>query len=119
MHYKGGDSMPRKRNNLINFRLNDEELNKLEIKINKSGLSKQEYIRSCCLDKKIYERLNLDYFKLINEINHLGNNQNQIARTLNSDNEVLDNLIIENQESIKSVLKELNNQLRGTIHGNN
>lgn len=111
--------MSRKRKHLINFRLNDEELIKLNNKLSKSSLSKQEYIKSCVLDKKIYERLPLEYFKLINEINHLGNNLNQIARSINSNNEVLDKTILDNQLLIKEVLSNLNNNIKGNNHGNN
>ena len=89
------------------------------IKISKSGLSKQEYILSCILNKRISEKLDLDFYKLINEINHVGNNLNQISRILNSKNPILENEVLENQRMVNAVLTNLNHQIKGAGNGNN
>ena len=47
----------RKRNHRMTCRLNDDEYERVLIKISKSGLSKQEYILSSLLNKKINEKL--------------------------------------------------------------
>lgn len=109
----------RKRNHRMTCRLNDEEYEKVLIKISKSGLSKQEYILSCILNKRISEKLNLDFYKLINEINHVGNNLNQISRILNSKNPILENEVLENQRMVNAVLTNLNHQIKGAGNGNN
>ena len=109
----------RKRNHRMTCRLNDEEYEKVLIKISKSGLSKQEYILSCILNKRISEKLDLDFYKLINEINHVGNNLNQISRILNSKNPILENEVLENQRMVKAVLTNLNHQIKGAGNGNN
>ena len=109
----------RKRNHRMTCRLNDEEYEKVLIKISKSGLSKQEYILSSILNKKIQERLNVDYFKLINEVNHVGTNLNQIARKLNGNESILKDEIIKNQLLLNQVLKNLNDQIKGNSNGNN
>ena len=96
--------MTRKREHRMTVRLNGDEYTKVLSKIERSGLSKQEYILSSILNKKIQERLNVDYFKLINEVNHVGTNLNQIARKLNSN---------------ESILKNLNDQIKGNSNGNN
>ena len=88
-------------------RLNDDEYERVLIKISKSGLSKQEYILSSLLNKKI------------NEINHVGNNLNQISRVLNSKNPILEKEILENQRMINEVLTNLNHQIKGASNGNN
>ena len=100
-------------------RLNDEEYEKVLIKISKSGLSKQEYILSCILNKRISEKLDLDFYKLINEINHVGNNLNQISRILNSKNPILENEVLKNQRMVNVVLTNLNHQINGADNGNN
>ena len=46
----------RKRNHRMTCRLNDDEYERVLIKISKSGLSKQEYILSSLLNKKINEK---------------------------------------------------------------
>lgn len=109
----------RKRNHRMTCRLNDEEYEKVLIKISKSGLSKQEYILSCILNKRISEKLDLDFYKLINEINHVGNNLNQISRILNSKNSILENEVLENQRMVNAVLTNLNHQIKGAGNGNN
>ncbi|WP_278603227.1 plasmid mobilization protein [Blautia massiliensis (ex Durand et al. 2017)] len=109
----------RKRNHRMTCRLNDEEYEKVLIKISKSGLSKQEYILSCILNKRISEKLDLDFYKLINEINHVGNNLNQISRILNSKNPILENEVLENQRMVNAVLTNLNHQIKGAGNGNN
>lgn len=109
----------RKRNHRMTCRLNDEEYEKVLIKISKSGLSKQEYILSCILNKRISEKLDLDFYKLINEINHVGNNLNQISKILNSKNPILENEVLENQRMVNAVLTNLNHQIKGAGNGNN
>lgn len=109
----------RKRNHRMTCRLNDDEYERVLIKISKSGLSKQEYILSSLLNKKINEKLDLDFYKLINEINHVGNNLNQISRVLNSKNPILEKEILENQRMINEVLTNLNHQIKGASNGNN
>ena len=64
--------MTRKREHRMTVRLNRDEYTKVLSKIERSGLSKQDYILSSILNKKIQERLNVDYFKLIDTLNKLG-----------------------------------------------
>ena len=111
--------MTRKREHRMTVRLNADEYTKVLSKIERSGLSKQEYILSSILNKKIQERLNVDYFKLINEVNHVGTNLNQIARKLNSNESILKDEIIKNQTLLNQVLKNLNDQIKGNSNGNN
>ena len=111
--------MTRKREHRMTVRLNGDEYTKVLGKIERSGLSKQEYILSSILNKKIQERLNVDYFKLINEVNHVGTNLNQIARKLNSNESILKDEIIKNQTLLNQVLKNLNDQIKGNSNGNN
>ena len=65
------------------------------------------------------EKLDLDFYKLINEINHVGNNLNQISRILNSKNPILENEVLENQRMVNAVLTNLNHQIKGAGNGNN
>lgn len=120
-HMQKGDvtMVTRKRKHRMTCRLNDDEYERVLIKISKSGLSNQEYILSSLMNKKINEKLDLDFYKLINEINHIGNNLNQISRILNSKNPVLENKILDNQRMINEVLTNLNHQIKGATNGNN
>lgn len=111
--------MTRKREHRMTVRLNGDEYTKVLSKIERSGLSKQEYILSSILNKKIQERLNVDYFKLINEVNHVGTNLNQIAKKSNGNESILEDEIIKNQLLLNQVLKNLNDQIKGNSNGNN
>ena len=65
----------------LSFRVNEEEYQKLQERVQESGKNQQEYILSCVLDKKI---VNTDGIKeLIPELKRLGNNLNQIAKRCN------------------------------------
>ena len=65
----------------LSFRVNEEEYQKLQERVQESGKNQQEYILSCVLDKKI---VNTDRIKeLIPELKRIGNNLNQIAKRCN------------------------------------
>ena len=65
----------------LSFRVNEEEYQKLQERVQESGKNQQEYILSCVLDKKI---VNTDGIKeLIPELKRIGTNLNQIAKRCN------------------------------------
>lgn len=71
----------RKRNVQINIRISEAEAEQLRKKVEQSGMSQQEYILSCVLNKPI---TNTDGIKeLIPELKRIGNNLNQIAKRCN------------------------------------
>lgn len=71
----------RKRNVQINIRISEAEAEQLRKKVEQSGMSQQEYILSCVLEKQI---VNTDGIKeLIPELKRIGNNLNQIAKRCN------------------------------------
>lgn len=71
----------RKRGKQVAFRMTDEEFEILMKKIEKSGMSQQQYMIRCALDKPI---ANTDGLReVIPEIKRIGINMNQIAKTLN------------------------------------
>lgn len=65
----------------VMFRLSEEEAEKLQKKVEQSGMSQQDYILKAVLDKPI---TNTDGIKeLVPELKRQGNNLNQIAKKLN------------------------------------
>lgn len=65
----------------VMFRLSEEEAEKLQKKVEQSGMSQQDYILKAVLDKPI---TNTDGIKeLVPELKRQGNNLNQIAKSLN------------------------------------
>jgi len=75
--------MPEKRKATaqVKVRLTEEELLQLKGKVEESGLSQQEYIKKCVLNRKIQ---NTDGIKeVLPELKRIGNNLNQIAKKMN------------------------------------
>ena len=70
----------KKRNIMVNLRLNEEELSALNKRADSSGYSREAYIRSL-LDGYVPQPMPPpDYHKMMGELRAIGNNMNQIAQ---------------------------------------
>ena len=70
----------------VKFRLSEEEAEQLKSKVEKSGMSQQEYLMKCALNKNV---TNTDGLKEISiELKRIGTNLNQIAKHCNEENAV-------------------------------
>lgn len=74
----------RKRNHVIPVRLNAKELRFLEEQVEKSGLSREEYIRSIVMGGEVRARPCEHHTELLRKISGLCNNANQLAHVANS-----------------------------------
>ena len=74
----------RKRNHVIPVRLNAKELRFLEEQVEKSGLSREEYIRSLVMGGEVRARPCEHHTELLRKISGLCNNANQLAHRANS-----------------------------------
>ena len=74
----------RKRNHVIPVRLNAKELRFLEEQVEKSGLSREEYIRSIVMGGEVRARPCEHHTELLRKISGLCNNANQLARIANT-----------------------------------
>ena len=74
----------RKRNHVIPVRLNAKELRFLEEQVEKSGLSREEYIRSLVMGGEVRARPCEHHAELLRKISGLCNNANQLAHVANS-----------------------------------
>lgn len=72
----------RKRTKQVKFFVDDEELEKINQKIELSGFTKSDYLRASALDKEII--VIEDFKEFFIEIKKQGTNINQIARALNN-----------------------------------
>ncbi|GFI40732.1 hypothetical protein IMSAGC017_00767 [Thomasclavelia cocleata] len=68
-----------RRKNEIKLRLNDDELSKLNLEVEKSGLSREAYLRSLIKYELPRGKPTKDYLEIIHQIKMIGNNLNQIA----------------------------------------
>ena len=69
---------------MIPLRLNEREYRHLCEQVETSGLSREEYLRSLILDKKIQPRPCTHHAELVRQISGLCNNANQLAHRANS-----------------------------------
>ena len=69
-----------KRNKEIKIRFTNDELSLLNSYVSKAGYTSREYIRTVLLENVPKEQPIIDYQKLINEFNSIGNNLNQLVK---------------------------------------
>ena len=74
----------RKRNNRIFVRLSDEEYDLIKSRIQKTGLSKEAYLRSLLLGSIPREKPDERFYAMIKDIAGIANNVNQLARKANA-----------------------------------
>ena len=82
------------------LRLSTEEKERLERDAGQCGLSKTAYLRRLITGTTVKARPSQEIKNLRTEIHHIGNNINQIARSVNAE--------IANAEDAKQALKTLN-----------
>ena len=80
---RDGDAM-RKRNHVIPVRLNARELRELEEQVEKSGLSREEFMRSLILGAQVHAKPCEHHPELLRKIAGLCNNANQLAHVANA-----------------------------------
>ena len=74
----------RNRNHRVETYFNDSEFNSLLAKVNRSGLSREEYMRLSSLNAELKELPSLDFHSILKNLNQINNNLNQIAMKANA-----------------------------------
>lgn len=74
----------RKRNVQILFRLTDEEAERLNSLVEKSGKSKEAFLRSMIKGYVLCEKPDPEFYKFLRELSSIGNNINQLAVKANA-----------------------------------
>ena len=69
----------KRRTHQILFRLDDKEYQSLLKKVEKSGLSREVFLRRMLAGFEIKERPSEDFFKIIKQLDQINNNMNQVA----------------------------------------
>ena len=100
--------MNKSRQNQFLFRLNDPEKELFRHKVSRSGLSQQEYIKKCVLDKPVISLDRAEMHKILVELSRQGNNLNQIAHVLNERGALArQNEISEMKEELEHIWQQL------------
>lgn len=79
-----GDSLLRKRNQIVFLRLSPKELEHLKTQVKRSGLSREQYLRGLILECDIRARPCTHHADLLHKVAGLCNNANQLARVANT-----------------------------------
>lgn len=74
----------RKRNVQILFRLNNQEAQALKIKVKKSGLPKEKFLRQIIAGYKLSEKPDKEFYDMMRELSAIGNRINQLAAKANA-----------------------------------
>ena len=97
----------RKRNNLIQIWLSDDELEKLRTQAAKCGLSRAAFLRQLICGFQPKELPPPDFYPMMRQLYYCGNNLNQIARKAHTlgviDAEKYDEAIISFQETVRNL----------------
>ena len=74
----------RTRNNRVAVRLSDAEYTKLENAVARAGISREAFLRHLIGGYSPREKPPPDYYSMMEELRHIGNNLNQIARAVHT-----------------------------------
>ena len=88
----------RKRNHVIPVRLNAKELRYLEEQVKKSGLAREEYLRTLIIGGEVHAEPCEHHADLLRKIAGLCNNANQLAHVANASGSA-------SQESLREMLR--------------
>ena len=99
-----------KRNLKVTFRVTESEKNLLIEKAKMAGLKMEPFLRNLIKGAEIKARPPNEYIALLKEINHIGNNINQIAHIANGEQHIsLDTVkeVLSKQNSIVHLIRRL------------
>lgn len=96
----------RTRSNRIVFCLNDTELSKLNRKVEKSGLSRTEFLRKLCSNVEIKEQPTL-FKDVLYQLRMIGNNLHQVTVKANSLNLIDAPLYRKNFEDLQTIIGKI------------
>lgn len=74
----------RKRNVQVMFRMNKKEAQHLDKLVQKSGLSKEAFLRAVIAGYQLHEKPDAAFYEAMGQMSAIGNNLNQLARKANS-----------------------------------
>ncbi|MBQ6360424.1 MAG: hypothetical protein IJJ25_04700 [Lachnospiraceae bacterium] len=95
----------------VHLRLSEEEYRALEKNRAKCRLPQQAYLRKLCLDVQPKEQPPVDFFRVLKELQRIGNSLNQIAAVANRDRWMDADLYWENVKQLQNQMQDLFNQI--------
>ena len=96
-----------RRNNKIDLRLNEQEMERLRRDVARSGWSREKYLRALIERSAIREMPSMDLISVLRNLQQINNNMNQVALIANAKGFVDTAAYWENVELLKETIHEL------------
>lgn len=97
----------RRRNNSFVIRLDDNEFERLELNLSKTGMNRETYVRKLIMGIVPKELPSLDFISLIKQLRYIGNNINQIAMIANRDGNINSSRYERDMKELDSVVSDI------------
>lgn len=91
----------------VKFRLNQREIEDLKSSVEKSGLSREAYLRALIQGRPLKSRPSPDLIAVLKHLQQINNNMNQIAAKANKLNFIDTSAYWENVEGLKAAISSL------------
>lgn len=91
----------------IDLRLNDDEFERLNRDVQKTGLSREKYLRTLIENKQIKTKPHADLVSILKELQQINNNMNRIALQASSMNSVDADAYWKNVNDLKRIIGKL------------
>ena len=100
------------RNTILKFRATEEEASEIRRKAAAAGMTVSRFLRTSAVNSQVVLYNTADLFGLRSEIKKIGNNINQIAMVVNSNNSVYRNDVRDLKKQFSELSEKLNEHLK-------
>ena len=100
------------RNTIMKFRATEEEAAEIRRKAAAAGMTVSRFLRTAAVNSQVVLYNTADVFGIRSEIKKIGNNINQIAMVVNSNNAIYGNDIRDLKKQFSDLSEKLNEHLK-------
>ena len=100
------------RNTIMKFRATEEEASEIRRKASAAGMTVSRFLRTSAVNSQVVLYNTADLFGLRSELKRIGNNINQIAMVVNSNNAVYRNDVRDMKKQFSELSEKLNEYLK-------
>ena len=100
------------RNTIMKFRATEEEASEIRRKAAAAGMSVSKFLRTAAVNSQVVLYNTADIFGLRSDLKRIGNNINQIAMVVNSNNAVYRNDVRDLKKQFSELSEKLNEHLK-------
>ena len=100
------------RNTIMKFRATEEEASEIRRKAAAAGMTVSRFLRTSAMNSQVVLYNTADIFGLRSELKRIGNNINQIAMVVNSNNAVYRNDVRDLKKQFSELSEKINEYLK-------